>query len=61
METKLKIARTCIQCDLCRPLCPEKAIHCIGGDFILDQFGCTQCQLCIEICPVDAIKELQED
>lgn len=57
---KLEIAPTCISCDNCRAVCPEKAVVTNGVDFYIESWSCTLCGLCIEVCPVDCIKEITQ-
>jgi len=55
---KLEISSTCISCDNCHIVCPEKAVITDGHDYAIDPWSCTLCGLCIEVCPVDCIKEI---
>lgn len=52
----LSIQNTCVKCDLCRIICPEKAIKIDEGMFFIDTWLCTECGICLEICPVNCIK-----
>ena len=57
----LKIIETCINCDVCEPVCPNEAIY--EGEVIyeIDPDLCTECvghftePQCQVICPVDCI------
>lgn len=57
----LKITEDCINCDVCEPECPNKAIY--QGEFIyeIDPDKCTECvghfdvPQCQQVCPVDCI------
>lgn len=57
----LKITDDCINCDVCEPECPNKAIY--QGEFIyeIDPDKCTECvghfdvPQCQQVCPVDCI------
>lgn len=60
MITKLEINKTCISCDACRMVCPEKSIVTDGTEYAIDNWSCTLCGLCIEICPIDCIKEAKD-
>ncbi|MBY0517769.1 MAG: 4Fe-4S binding protein [Bacteriovoracaceae bacterium] len=57
----LEIIATCISCDNCRTVCPERAIQTNGKDFFIENWSCTLCGLCLEVCPVDCIKEKQTE
>ncbi|MDA3915260.1 YfhL family 4Fe-4S dicluster ferredoxin [Oleiagrimonas sp.] len=57
----LKIIDTCINCDVCEPVCPNKAIS-LGEEFYqIDPDLCTECvghfeePQCVEVCPVECI------
>ena len=56
MLEKLEINNSCVPCDACRSICPEKSVFTNGESYVIDNWSCTQCGLCIEVCPVDAIK-----
>jgi ferredoxin len=57
----LKIIDTCINCDVCEPVCPNKAIY--QGELIYEIHPhlCTECvghfdtPQCRDVCPVDCI------
>jgi ferredoxin len=57
----LKILDTCINCDVCEPVCPNQAIS-LGEDYYeIDPDRCTECvghfdePQCVEVCPVECI------
>jgi ferredoxin len=62
----LMITEECINCDVCEPVCPNKAIY--QGELIyeIDPNLCTECighfdePQCVAICPVDCIPENPE-
>lgn len=57
----LLITDECINCDVCEPVCPNKAIF--QGEFIYEIHPelCTECvghfevPQCVEVCPVECI------
>lgn len=57
----LMITDECINCDVCEPVCPNKAIS--QGEFIyeIDPHKCTECvghydrPQCVDVCPVACI------
>lgn len=57
----LMITDDCINCDVCEPVCPNKAIY--QGEFIfeINPSLCTECvghfpePQCVSVCPVDCI------
>ncbi len=57
----LKITDACINCDVCEPVCPNKAISMGQDYYVIDPNLCTECvghfdtPQCQEICPVDCI------
>ena len=58
----LKILDTCVNCDVCEPVCPNKAIS-LGEEFyVIDPALCTECvghfgqPQCVEVCPVECIE-----
>lgn len=57
----LKITKECINCDVCEPVCPNKAISQGEEIFDIDPDLCTECvghydsPECQAICPVDCI------
>jgi ferredoxin len=57
----LKILDTCVNCDVCEPACPNKAIS-LGAEFyVIDPALCTECvghhdePQCVVVCPVECI------
>mgnify|MGYP001412697554 CR=1 FL=1 len=56
MLEKLEINNTCISCDSCFQICPEKAVLTNGVDYAIDDWSCTLCGVCVEICPSESIK-----
>ncbi|MBD66869.1 MAG: ferredoxin [Halobacteriovoraceae bacterium] len=56
MFEKFEINNSCINCDLCRPLCPENAIFTDGEKYIIDSWSCTRCGICMQVCPNDSVK-----
>ena len=57
----LKILDTCVNCDVCEPACPNKAIT-LGEEFyVIDPALCTECvghhdePQCVVVCPVECI------
>lgn len=58
----LIISEECINCDLCRPECPNEAIsQGEVGYYYIDPQRCTECvghhadSQCVSVCPVDCI------
>ena len=57
----LKILDTCVNCDVCEPVCPNQAISMGEEYYIIDPSRCTECvghfdePQCIEVCPVECI------
>jgi ferredoxin len=57
----LKITDTCINCDVCEPVCPNHAISQGAEIYVIDPDLCTECvghfdkPQCQEVCPVDCI------
>lgn len=59
----LFITENCIQCDMCEPECPNKAITNNYGSYSINPVSCTECEgfysrpHCQQVCPIkDAIK-----
>lgn len=52
-----------IECNICREICPEKAIVIKNKALIFDEELCTKCGICKAKCPTQAIriKEIGED
>jgi ferredoxin len=57
----LHITDECINCDVCEPVCPNKAIYQGIEIYEINPDLCTECvghfdtPQCIEVCPVDCI------
>lgn len=57
----LKILTACINCDMCEPECPNKAITLGEEIYEIDTDKCTEClghydtPTCISVCPIDCI------
>ncbi len=57
----LKITDQCINCDVCEPVCPNKAIALGREIYEIAASSCTECvghydvPQCIEVCPVECI------
>ena len=63
----LKITDECINCDVCEPACPNRAIF-MGAEFYeIDAARCTECighfdePQCAILCPVDCIPRDEEN
>ena len=58
----LKILETCINCDVCEPACPNKAITQGEDIYIIHPDLCTECvghfdePQCVVVCPVECIE-----
>ena len=58
----LKILDTCINCDVCEPVCPNKAIAQGEVVYVIDPALCTECvghydePQCMVVCPVECIE-----
>lgn len=46
------IGDTCIKCEKCKRICPQKCIE----NHVINQNHCLHCGLCFEQCPVNAIE-----
>ncbi|BAW80937.1 4Fe-4S ferredoxin iron-sulfur binding domain-containing protein [Candidatus Nitrosoglobus terrae] len=69
----LLITDECINCDVCEPECPNKAISQGEEIYVIEPKFCTECvghfntPQCVEVCPVECIildpdhKETQEE
>ncbi len=59
----LKITDECINCDVCEPVCPNKAIYMGPDIYEINPDLCTECvghfsiPQCQQICPVDCIPQ----
>jgi len=57
----LYITDQCINCDVCEPECPNKAITQGETIYLIDPRRCTECvghfdePQCVEVCPVECI------
>ncbi len=57
----LKIVKGCINCDMCEPECPNKAITFGSKIYEINPDLCTECvgfydtPTCISVCPLDCI------
>jgi ferredoxin len=57
----LKITSDCINCDVCEPVCPNRAIDQGALYYEIDPERCTECvghfdtPQCRAVCPVDCI------
>lgn len=57
----LKILDTCVNCDVCEPVCPNQAISLGEEYYLIDPALCTECvghhdePQCVEVCPVECI------
>jgi ferredoxin len=57
----LMITDECINCDVCEPECPNRAISRGEEIYVIDPARCTECvghfdkPQCMEVCPVDVI------
>lgn len=62
MPMSLKILETCINCDVCEPACPNKAISQGEDIYLIDPALCTECvghfdePQCMMVCPVECIE-----
>lgn len=59
----LLISEECINCDLCRPECPNEAISAGDNHYNIDPNLCTECvghydeSQCVAVCPVECISK----
>ncbi len=57
----LKINDLCINCDVCEPACPNRAISQGDSIYVIDPALCTECvghfdePQCVTVCPVECI------
>ena len=57
----LKIDEICVNCDVCEPVCPNKAISMGKEVYVIDPASCTECvghfdePQCVLVCPVECI------
>ncbi|HEY0179989.1 MAG TPA: YfhL family 4Fe-4S dicluster ferredoxin [Dokdonella sp.] len=58
----LTITETCINCDVCEPVCPNRAIRAGAEYYEIAPDLCTECvghsgvPQCVEVCPVECIE-----
>jgi ferredoxin len=57
----LRINELCVNCDVCEPVCPNKAISQGETVYVIDPALCTECvghydePQCLAVCPVECI------
>jgi len=57
----LKITEACVNCDVCEPVCPNKAISLGTVIYEIEPDRCTECighyatPQCVDVCPVECI------
>ena len=57
----LRITALCVNCDVCEPVCPNKAISQGESIYVIDPSRCTECvghydePQCVVVCPVECI------
>ncbi len=57
----LRILETCVNCDVCEPVCPNTAISQGESIYLIDPSRCTECvghhnePQCMVVCPVECI------
>ena len=57
----LKILDTCVNCDVCEPVCPNQAIAPGAAIYAIAARRCTECvghfdtPQCVDVCPVECI------
>ena len=57
----LKILDTCVNCDVCEPVCPNQAITLGAAIYEIAPTRCTECvghydtPQCVDVCPVECI------
>jgi len=57
----LRILETCVNCDVCEPVCPNNAISQGVSIYMIDPSRCTECvghhdePQCMVVCPVECI------
>jgi ferredoxin len=58
----LLINDLCVNCDVCEPVCPNKAISAGAVIYEIDPARCTECvghfeeAQCVAVCPVECIE-----
>lgn len=55
------IASTCIGCESCVAICPEKALRLASDGITIDRKKCTGCYRCVETCPSKSLEKLGVD
>jgi len=59
----LRINTLCVNCDVCEPACPNKAISMGEAVYVIDPALCTECvghydePQCVLVCPVECIDQ----
>ncbi len=57
----LYITDQCVNCDVCEPVCPNRAIRFGQRIYEIEAIRCTECvghfdePQCVEVCPVECI------
>jgi ferredoxin len=57
----LKSLDTCVNCDVCEPVCPNRAISAGAQIYEIAPTHCTECvghfdtPQCVDVCPVECI------
>jgi ferredoxin len=57
----LKITDACVNCDVCEPVCPNRAISQGEDYYVIEPALCTECvghhdePQCVAVCPVECI------
>lgn len=57
----LRITESCVNCDVCEPVCPNRAIAQGEAVYVIDPSLCTECvghhdePQCVVVCPVECI------
>ena len=58
----LKIDENCVNCDVCEPVCPNRAITMGPEIYVIAPALCTECvghfdePQCVAVCPVECIE-----
>jgi ferredoxin len=58
----LRITEQCVNCDVCEPVCPNRAIAMGADIYAIVADRCTECvghfaePQCVEVCPVECIE-----
>lgn len=61
MSISLEVNTKCIECDVCREICPEDSIFLHQKNYVIDNWSCTHCGLCVNLCPTEAIEVIEEE